>query len=55
MDISKKCFYCGKYYFMIDRDRENKCPHCGKKENDGLDIFRNMFGDDNPFSNMGGN
>ena len=50
MDITKKCPHCGKHYFYLEG---KPCPHCGKGENDGIQIFKDIFGDDNPFSNMG--
>jgi len=48
MDITKKCPHCQKVYFLIEED---KCPHCGKE--DEFNPFKDIFGDDNPFSNMG--
>jgi len=49
MDITRKCPHCQKVYFLIEED---KCPHCGKEDNE-LNIFKDIFGDDNPFSNIG--
>ena len=48
MDITRKCPHCQKVYFLIEED---KCPHCGKE--DEFNPFKDIFGDDNPFSNMG--
>jgi hypothetical protein len=50
MDIVQKCPHCQKAYFIIEG---RNCPHCGKEEKVGLDIFKDIFGDDNPFSNIG--
>ena len=50
MDIVQKCPHCGKAYFIIE---DRPCPHCGKSEKVGLDIFKDIFGDDNPFNNLG--
>jgi hypothetical protein len=51
MDITRKCPHCGKHYFYV---KGKPCPHCGKGENDGMDIFNDIFGV-NPFSNLGEN
>jgi Zn finger protein HypA/HybF involved in hydrogenase expression len=42
MDITQKCSYCGKYYFVIEV--QAKCPFCGKDE---YTIFKDLFGEDN--------
>ena len=51
MDITRKCPHCGKHYFYVEG---KPCPHCSKGENDGMDIFNDIFGV-NPFSNLGEN
>jgi phage FluMu protein Com len=45
-----KCLHCGKYFIDIDQE---KCPFCHKSVNDDLQIFKNLFGEDNPFDNFG--
>lgn len=49
MDITRKCPHCQKVYFVIEGE---PCPFCGYDENNNS-IFKDIFGDDNPFSNMG--
>lgn len=46
MENVRECKKCGKYYFVFNEDY--KCPHCGHNPNDGLDIFKDIFGC-NPF------
>jgi len=50
-DITRKCPHCQKVYFVIEN--EEKCPFCGKKE-EKFNPFKEIFGEDNPFNNMGG-
>ena len=46
-----KCIICDKIYFDIGQDI---CPHCkNKSPNDGLDIFKDIFGSNNPFDDLG--
>jgi hypothetical protein len=49
MDITKKCPRCQHYYFLTE---EEKCPFCGYDENKN-NIFKDIFGDDNPFNGLG--
>ena len=49
MDIIKRCLKCCKIYFYIEG---NPCPHCDYEEKE-FNPFREIFGDDNPFNNMG--
>jgi len=50
MDITRHCLNCGKYYF--EGIPGEPCPFCGKKEEE-FNPFKDIFGDDNPFSNLG--
>jgi len=50
-DITRKCPYCQKCYFIIDGERD-VCPFCGKKEEE-FNPFKAIFGNDNPFDNIG--
>lgn len=49
MDITRRCPHCQKVYFVIEGET---CPHCGKKEVE-FNPFKELFGNDNLFSNMG--
>ena len=49
-DIIRKCSYCQKVYFVIEGEA---CPFCGKRDTDFFDKFKDIFGDDNPFNNIG--
>jgi RNA polymerase subunit RPABC4/transcription elongation factor Spt4 len=49
-NITRKCPHCKKVYFVIEN--EDVCPFCGYDENSN-NLFKDIFGDDNPFSNMG--
>ena len=49
MDNTCKCSQCKRVYFVIDKE---VCPFCGYDENKD-NIFKDLFEDDNPFSNMG--
>ncbi len=49
MDIVRHCPHCQKVYFVIEGEC---CPFCGKKDIE-FNFFREIFEDDNPFSNMG--
>lgn len=50
MNKTRKCQHCQKIYFVIEDI--NRCPFCGK-EDDGLQAFKDLFGDDNPFNDVG--
>jgi len=45
-----KCFNCNKVFF--DFDNTNKCPFCKELVADDLDSFKELFGKDNPFSDL---
>ena len=46
-----RCTICDKIYFDIGEDI---CPHCKNKPPNGrMDIFKDIFGDDNPFNGIG--
>ena len=53
-DITRKCPYCQKCYFIIDTldGERDVCPFCGKKEEE-FNPFKAIFGNDNPFDNIG--
>jgi hypothetical protein len=51
MNITQKCSNCGKIYFIISQ--EEPCPFCGKNPKDGLQMFNKLFGEDNPFKDVG--
>jgi hypothetical protein len=50
MDITRKCPHCQKVYFLIEG---KPCPFCDKDDRDNLQVWKDIFGDDNPFSNIG--
>ena len=45
-----RCSICDKIYFDIGQD---VCPYCKNKPKDDLQIFNDLFGDDNPFKDVG--
>lgn len=46
-DITRKCPKCGKFYFISQE--KGDCPFCGHKDKPRFDIFKDLFGMDNPF------
>jgi rRNA maturation endonuclease Nob1 len=53
-DIVRHCPHCQKCYFIIETldGEKDVCPFCGKKEEE-FNPFKEMFGNDNPFSGFG--
>lgn len=49
MDIIRKCPHCQKVYFVIEGE---PCPFCGCYDG-SVDMFKELFGNDNPFNGMG--
>lgn len=44
-----KCCHCSKIFFDLGND---KCPYCKKEVRVMIDTFKDLFGKDNPFSNL---
>jgi len=50
MNNVTKCPHCNKVFF----GNSQICPFCKKNIDDINNIYKNMFGEDNPFSQMFG-
>lgn len=48
-DNIKKCPYCNRVFFDLGKF---VCPFCGKELDDSIDLFKNLFGKDNPFNDL---
>jgi len=45
-----KCPHCKQIFFDNDND---KCPFCNQSLSTGLEPFYDLFGDNNPFNDIG--